>query len=504
MKKDSDILLEVRDVSKHFGPTVALNHVSFSVRRGEIHGLIGENGSGKSTMSSIVSGIQKPDSGTMIFCGKEHKPSSMLEGAMAGVGMIFQESGVVLGITVAENLFLGNLNKFRKWGIVQKKEMYREAREALDKIGFTELAPEMMIDQLNMEDRKLVEVCKVTYNDPELLIVDETTTALSQHGRERIYGIMNAMKSQGKSVLFISHDLEELMQTCDRLTVLRDGQLITTIEHEDMEEKSIKQHMVGREVSEKYYREDYGRPISDEVVLRAENVTTGYGMLQNCSFELHRGELLGIGGLSHCGMHELAQAIFGQTPVVTGKVIHVPTGDCITSPIQAINHGMGYVSKDRDKDALVLGASIKDNVVSAALDQIANKMSVIWPKKEKKYVKEQIELLSIKCENMEQFVQYLSGGNKQKVSVAKWVGRGSEILILDCPTRGVDIGVKAAMYQIMENMLAEGKSILLVSEELTELIGMSDRLLILKDGRIVKEILRDPNLTESDIIDVMI
>ncbi|MBQ7360815.1 MAG: sugar ABC transporter ATP-binding protein, partial [Lachnospiraceae bacterium] len=300
------------------------------------------------------------------------------------------------------------------------------------------------------------------------------------------------------------HDLEELMQTCDRLTVLRDGQLITTIEHEDMEEKSIKQHMVGREVSEKYYREDYGRPISDEVVLRAENVTTGYGMLQNCSFELHRGELLGIGGLSHCGMHELAQAIFGQTPVVTGKVIHVPTGDCITSPIQAINHGMGYVSKDRDKDALVLGASIKDNVVSAALDQIANKMSVIWPKKEKKYVKEQIELLSIKCENMEQFVQYLSGGNKQKVSVAKWVGRGSEILILDCPTRGVDIGVKAAMYQIMENMLAEGKSILLVSEELTELIGMSDRLLILKDGRIVKEILRDPNLTESDIIDVMI
>ncbi|MBQ9122916.1 MAG: sugar ABC transporter ATP-binding protein, partial [Lachnospiraceae bacterium] len=196
MKKDSDILLEVRDVSKHFGPTVALNHVSFSVRRGEIHGLIGENGSGKSTMSSIVSGIQKPDSGTMIFCGKEHKPSSMLEGAMTGVGMIFQESGVVLGITVAENLFLGNLNKFRKWGIVQKKEMYREAREALDKIGFTELAPEMMIDQLNMEDRKLVEVCKVTYNDPELLIVDETTTALSQHGRERIYGIMNDMKSQ--------------------------------------------------------------------------------------------------------------------------------------------------------------------------------------------------------------------------------------------------------------------------------------------------------------------
>lgn len=503
-KEVSEILFEAKDISKHFGPTVALNHVSFSVKRGEIHGLIGENGSGKSTMSSIVSGMQKPDGGQMVFCGKEHKPASMLEGAALGVGMIFQESGVVLGITVAENLFLGNLKQFRKWGVVNKKEMYRVARKALDQIGFTEISPEMMIDQLNMEDRKLVEVCKVMYNQPELLIVDETTTALSQHGRDRIYSIMRRMKEEGKSVLFISHDLEELMNTCDRLTVLRDGQLITTIEKEDMEENAIKQHMVGREVSDRYYREDYGKKISDEVVLRVNNVTTGYGMLQNCSLELHRGELLGIGGLSHSGMHELAQAIFGQAATVTGEVIHVASGEQIKNPAQAIAHGMGYVSKDRDKDALILGASIKDNIVSAGLDKLANKLSVISPAKEKQYVNEQIDLLSIKCENMEQFVQYLSGGNKQKVSVAKWVGRGSEILILDCPTRGVDIGVKAAMYRLMEDMLAEGKSILLISEELTELIGMSDRILILKDGEIVKEILRSPTLTESDIIDVMI
>lgn len=501
---NSEVLLEVKDISKHFGPTIALNHVSFSVKRGEIHGLIGENGSGKSTMSSIVSGMQKPDSGQMVFAGKEHKPASMLEGAELGVGMIFQESGVVLGITVAENLFLGNLKQFRKYGIVNRKEMNRVAREALDQIGFTEIAPEMMIDQLNMEDRKLVEVCKVMHNNPELLIVDETTTSLSQHGRDRIYSIMRRLKEEGKSVLFISHDLDELMNTCDRLTVLRDGQLITTIEKEDMEENTIKQHMVGREVSDKYYREDYDKKISDEVVLKVENVTTGYGMLQNCSLELHKGELLGIGGLSHCGMHELAQAIFGQAPIVTGEVTHVATGDVIKTPAQAIAHGMGYVSKDRDKDALILGASIKDNIVSAGMDKLANKLSVISPKKEKQYVDEQIELLSIKCENMEQFVQYLSGGNKQKVSVAKWVGRESDILILDCPTRGVDIGVKAAMYQLMEDMLAAGKSILLISEELTELIGMSDRILILKDGEIVKEILRSPDLTESDIIDVMI
>ena len=499
-----DVLFRAEGMCKYFGPTVALDHVDLSVRRGEIMGLIGENGSGKSTISSIASGMQPANAGQMFFKGQPHKPATMIEGLAAGVGMIVQESGVVTGITVAENIFLGDEKKFRKGLVVSRRKMNEEAAKALAKIGFTDVSPSAPMMSLDLQQRKLVEVAKVMYAEPELLIVDETTTALSQAGRDTLYSVMRQMRDEGKSVMFISHDLEELMGICDRLTVLRDGKLIATVEHEEFDENQIKQYMVGREVSEHYYREDYGKPISDEVVLSIRDVTTGYGLLKNFSLDLHKGELVGIGGLSHCGMHELSKAIFGDTPVIAGEVIHVPTGDQITSPIVAMAHGLGYVSKDRDKEALVLNASIRDNIVSAGFDKLKNKLSLINPRKERAYVKNQVESLSIKCAGMDQPVQYLSGGNKQKVVFGKWVGRESEILILDCPTRGVDIGVKAAMYQLMEDMLAEGKSIILVSEELTELIGMSDRLIILKDGVISGTFMRSPDLSEGEIINAMI
>jgi len=500
----NEVLLQVTGICKYFGPTVALDHVDMEVRRGEIMGLIGENGSGKSTISSIVSGMQPANAGQMLLKGQPHKPATMIEGLAAGVGMIVQESGVVTGITVAENIFLGDERKFRKGLIVNRRKMNLEAEKALEMIGFTDVSPAAPMITLDLQQRKLVEVAKVMYAEPELLIVDETTTALSQTGRDTLYSVMRKMRDEGKSVMFISHDLQELMDICDRLTVLRDGKLIATVEHDEFDENQIKQYMVGREVSEHYYREDYGKPISEEVVLSIRDVTTGYGMLKRFSLDLHKGELVGIGGLSHCGMHELSKAIFGDTPIIDGEIIHIPTGDKITSPIVAMAHGLGYVSKDRDKEALVLSASIRDNIVSAGFDKLKNKLSLIGPGKEKAYVKEQIESLSIKCAGMNQPVQYLSGGNKQKVVFGKWVGRQSDILILDCPTRGVDIGVKAAMYRLIEDMLAEGKSIILISEELTELIGMSDRLIILKDGVISGAFMRSPELSEGEIINAMI
>jgi len=505
VEKDvGEILFRAEGICKYFGPTVALDHVDLCVRRGEIMGLIGENGSGKSTISSIASGMQPPNDGKMFFKEQPHNPSTMVEGLRLGVGMIVQESGVVPGITVAENIFLGDEKKFRKGLIVSRRLMNQEAAKALEQIGFTDISPATPMMALDIEQRKLVEVAKVMYAQPELLIVDETTTALSQFGRDKLYEIMRQMRSQGRAVMLISHDLQELMDICDRMTVLRDGKLIATVEREEFEENRIKQYMVGREVSEHYYREDYGTPISDEVVLSVRNLTTGYGPLQNFSMELHRGELVGIGGLSHCGMHELSKAIFGDTPVISGEVIHLPSGDKIASPIGAMKHGLGYVSKDRDKEALVLSASIRDNIISAGLDKLKNKLGMIHPRKERAYVQAQVESLSIKCHNMDQAVQYLSGGNKQKVVFGKWVGRDSDILILDCPTRGVDIGVKAAMYQLMEDMLAEGKSIILISEELTELIGMSDRLIILKDGLISGTFMRSEDLAEGDVINAMI
>ena len=503
-KREREILFRTEGICKYFGPTIALDHVDLSVYRGEIMGLIGENGSGKSTISSIASGMQPANAGEMFFKGKPHKPATMIDGLASGIGMIVQESGVVPGITVAENIFLGDERKFRRGLVIDRKRMNQEAAKALERIGFTDIAPDTPTMVLDLQQRKLVEVAKVMFAEPELLIVDETTTALSQSGRETLYSVMRQMRGEGKSVMFISHDLQELMDVCDRLTVLRDGKLIATVEHDEFDENQIKQYMVGRKVSEHYYREDYGKPVSDEVVLSIRNLTTGYGLLRDFSLDLHRGELVGIGGLSHCGMHELSKAVFGDTPVIAGEVVHVPTGDRITSPIVAMAHGLGYVSNDRDKEALVLNASIRDNIVSAGLDKLKNKLALISPRKEKAYVREQVDSLSIKCTGIDQPVQYLSGGNKQKVVFGKWVGRESEILILDCPTRGVDIGVKTAMYQLMEDMLSDGKSIIMISEELTELIGMSDRLIILKDGITAGCFTRSPDLSEGDIINVMI
>jgi ribose transport system ATP-binding protein len=481
-----------------------VDDVDLRIYRGQITGLVGENGSGKSTLGSIIAGMQQPTHGQMFFKGKPHRPSTMIEAGKAGIGMIVQEQGYVPGISVAQNLFLGEEEKFRAWFGISAGRMNRAAKEALDAIGFEGVDPSMPIDALDLQDRKLAEIARVMRSDPEVLIVDETTTALSQKGREIIYGIMKRMRQEDKAVIFISHDLEELMALCDSLAVLRDGKLTAVLDKEHMVEADIKRYMVGREMSGQYYRADHEATFDPEVVLDVKDVTSGTGLLMNFSLQVHKGEILGIGGLSHCGMHELGKVMFGVEKLLTGEVTHVPSGASITDPRIAVEHGMGYVSKDRDREALVLAASIRDNIASAGLDKLKNALALIRPKKEKDYVARQIESLSIKCESMAQNVQYLSGGNKQKVVFGKWVGRDCDILILDCPTRGVDVGVKAAMYQLMAEIKKQGKTIVMISEELTELIGMSDRLVILKNGRLAGEFVRSSELTENQIIEIMV
>lgn len=500
---EGGLIFETRGLNKTFGPTVALNNVDFKVYRGKITGLIGENGSGKSTITSIAAGMQPPTSGEMFFNGKPHKPASMIEGAKLGIGMIVQEQGTISGITVAQNIFLGEEDHFRTCGLVNKARMNAAARKAMEDIGFTGADPAALIDTLNFQDRKLVEIAKVVYNDPQMLVVDETTTALSQSGRDIVYNIMKRMRDENKAVVFISHDLEELIEICDTLTVLRDGVLVTTLSREEMEPDTIKRFMVGREMKGHYYRSDYDTPVSKEVVLEAQRVTSGTGMLMNFSMKVFKGEILGIGGLSHCGMHELGRVLFGEEKLLTGKVVHTPSGEAVTSPQTAMKHGLGYVSKDRDRESLVLTATIRDNIISASYDKLAPggfmKRSGV-----RAFVDEQVDSLSIKCASVDQDVQYLSGGNKQKVVFGKWIGRNCDILILDCPTRGVDIGVKAAMYQLIYEMKQAGKTIIMISEELPELIGMSDRLLILKNGALAGEFARSPQLSENEIIEVMV
>jgi len=502
MKEKGDLIFEAQELSKHFGETVALNKVSLKVYRGQITGLIGENGSGKSTITSIAAGMQPASSGKMFFNGQPHRPSSMLEGAAAGIGMIVQEQGTVPGISVAQNIFLGKEEQFGRL-LINTRKLNQEAKKALMAIGLDDINPMMPIDALDMQERKLVELAKVLYVKPQLLVIDETTTALSQKGRDLLYQIMRHMRDDHKAVVFISHDLEELMEICDTLTVLRDGNLITTLSKEEMQEDVIKKCMVGRKMTGEYYRSDFGQPVSDEVVLKVNDITTATGLLMNFSMQLHKGEILGIGGLSHCGMHELGKAIFGEEKLLLGQVIDQKTGACIKSARSALLHGYGYVSKDRDKEALVLNESIQNNILAAGYDQV-RRGPFLLPGDKKAYVNKQIEDLSIKCASPSQDVQYLSGGNKQKVVFGKWVGRDCDVLILDCPTRGVDIGVKAAMYQLMNRMKQEGKSIVMISEEMPELIGMSDRIIILREGCQSGEFLRSPALDSNMIIDVMI
>jgi len=503
-----EVIVEVKHMDKRFGSTIALNDVSIEIRRGEIQGLIGENGSGKSTVTSIISGMQKADAGEMIFKKESWTPTTMLEALEKGIGMIVQENGTVPGISVAENIFLGESHRFKifgkdgkRWGIVNKKKMVQEAQKALDDIGATHIKAEVLTGALDMQDRKLIEIAKIMIKNPEVLIVDETTTALSQIGRDIIYKIMNQMKESNKAVVFISHDLDEIVTVCDSLTVLRDGKIIVTFSKEEFNEDLIKTSMIGRELQGDYYRSDYDGSHMDEVVMEVVDANLG-NQLKDFNLKIHKGEIVGIGGLSHCGMHTLGKVLFGAKKPDNGKVL--VRGRELKNEADAMKEKIGYAAKDRDVESLCLNASIRDNIAIGGLDCFAVKKFLILLDKEKEYVQKQIENLSVKCQGMNQYVSALSGGNKQKVVFGKWIGRGSEILILDCPTRGVDIGVKQAMYQLMYQMKKEGKTIVIISEEMAELIGMSDRLVVMKDGEIKKEFPRSETLSESDIIQYMI
>jgi ribose transport system ATP-binding protein len=335
-----------------------------------------------------------------------------------------------------------------------------------------------------------------------LFIVDETTTALPQKGRNVLYSLIKQLKQENKSVLFISHDIEELVQVCDNVTILRDGQVVATLDESQMQPHTMKSMMVGREILDNFYRvNDDPSPRSEKPVLSVKNVSKG--ILKDVSFDLKEGEILGLAGLSDCGMHELGKIIFGLIKPDEGSVT-VEDGKHIADSQVAIREKLGFMSKNRDREAILLSLSIKENIVLPCLDLIKKLGFFIPPKSEAKLAKTWCEKLNVKMRNIEQPCSELSGGNKQKIVFCKWLGNESEILILDCPTRGIDVGVKEAIYRIMEDLKAQGKSILMISEELPEILGMSDRIITLKDGEITNSFIRSSDLQESEVIQYMI
>ncbi|MBQ6121062.1 MAG: sugar ABC transporter ATP-binding protein [Clostridia bacterium] len=494
-------MLVAEHIDKRFGMTHAVNDVSINIAAGEVRALIGENGSGKSTFCQMLCGIYTIGGGTFTLDGQPLHIRNQVEANDAGIAIIVQEMGTLSGLTVAENIFLGHETPFVHMGIKDTRAMNREAQKLLDEYGFGRIKAGAMIDRYNFEDRKLVEIVKATYFKPKILVIDETTTALSQNGRMELYKIMDQVRDDGRSVIFISHDLGEVLSRSDSISILRDGEYIDTVSAADVTEDDLKRLMVGREIGSAYYRADYGTPVSSEVVLSVKGVSVP-GEIQDISFELHRGEILGFGGLSECGMHEVGKAIFGASWNREGSVT-LADGTAINDIPTAIKHSVAYTSKDRDNESIILNESIRNNVVLPSLDDLASH-GLLNGRKLTRFAEEHATNMQTKMQGVQQFVSDLSGGNKQKVVLARWIGKGSDILVLDSPTRGIDVKVKQAIYALMADMKKQGKSIIMISEEIPELLGMSDRIFVMKDGRINGEFLRDPALSEEDLIAKMV
>lgn len=498
---ENQVILKAEHMYKSFGVTKAVVDFSMALKRGEIHGLIGENGSGKSTFSSMVAGLYKADSGTMTIGGEVYAPASTEDAAKRRVALVVQEIGTIGAISVAANIFLNKEQRFTKMHMVNFAAMNQEAKRILSMIGGEHIDPAAVTDSLNLEDRKLVEIARAMSCDPEVLIIDETSNALTTRGRNILYQNMRAVRNGGGAVLFITHDMNELVSMCDTVTIMRDGVFVQTLEKDEMDVGRMKELMVGREIAENYYRPDDAPDYTDEVVLRAENIHSPE--LRGVGLELHKGEILGIGGLSESGMHELGRILFGIEPADRGAVTVTATGDKITSPRQAIKNAIGYLSKNRDTEALILNYSIGDNICLPSLSKLSRG---VWisPRDERKLAEKWSGELAIKMRGTQQYCSQLSGGNKQKVVLAKWMGNDSQILIMDCPTRGIDIGVKESIYKLMMQFKQEGRSMIMISEELPELLGMSDRVIIMREGVISHEELRNPDMTEQSVIEHMI
>lgn len=497
----SQVLLKAEKINKYFGITHAVKDLSLELYPGEIHGLIGENGSGKSTFSSMLCGIHTISSGTFTLLGKNIMPKSQVEANKEGVAIIVQEMGTLPGLTVAENIFLGEEDKFMHGIIKNTRAMNKEAQRLLDSYGFKDIKASKMIDLYSFEERKLVEIVKATYFNPKILVVDETTTALSHDGRQELFKVMNKTREMGSTVIFISHDLDEVLEHTDRISILRDGVLVKTVNTKDVTTDDLKREMVGRELDEKYYRTDYDQKISDDVVLSLKDLSVP-GEFEHINLDLHKGEILGIGGLSECGMHEIGKAIFGASYNRVGRVT-LSDGYEIKNIQGAIKHSVAYASKDRDNESIVIADSIGENIVLPSLSDLS-KRGFLNLKALDNFAEKYAKQMSTKMTGIRQYVSELSGGNKQKVVLARWIGKGSDILVLDSPTRGIDVKVKADIYSLMTDLKNSGKAIIMISEELPELLGMSDRIFIMKDGKFNGEFRRSRELGEKDLIAKMI
>ena len=483
----SGVILQVEGVSKSFAGTVALDNVNFELKEGEVHALVGENGAGKSTLIKILSGVLKPDKGEIYFRGNQVRLSDPLAAQRLGVAAIYQEPTIFPELSIAENVFMGHQVADRLTRRIDWRTVYGETKRLLDSLD-VKLDPKTQVKRLSAAEKQLVEIVKALSLNSKVLIMDEPTSSLTHKEIDQLFSTIGRLKKQGTSVIFISHRLEEAFRIADRITVLRDGHYIGTrsISDQSTSVEEIIRMMVGRELAELFPKKkvEIGPPI-----LRVEGLTKE-GQVSDISFELRRGEILGFSGLVGAGRTEVARLIFGLEKPDAGRIYIDGQEVTIDSPWTALKYGIAYVPEDRQAQGLVLPMSITHNITLTVLDRFS-KMGWVDDGGEIAAAKRYADILRVKAYGLWEHVSQLSGGNQQKVVLAKWLATDPRILILDEPTRGVDVGAKASVHEFVGELASRGIGIIMVSSELPEILGMSDRVMVMYEGRIVEELSRE-------------
>ena len=472
-----EVILQMKDIDKRFPGVHALNKVSFDVKRGEVHALMGENGAGKSTLMKVLTGIYTKDSGSIVFEGKEVEFHGAREAQDAGVVIVHQELNMVGHLTVAQNIFIGR--EFKKGIRIDDKKMNEEAAKLFEKLNIN-IDPTATMSDLTVGKQQMCEIAKAISHDAKVIIFDEPTAALTESEIEDLFKIIRDLREQQMAIVYISHRMDEIKVITDRVTVMRDGCYVGTLITKDSTKDDIVNMMVGRIIYEEPKTKSRV-PADAPVVLRVDHLNAGR-MVQDVSFELRKGEILGFSGLMGAGRTETARAIFGADPKESGEIFVNGKQTVINSPEDAVKAGIGYLSEDRKRFGIVVQKTIAENTTMADL---GNYMKGIFidKKKEKKVAKEFVDSLSTKTPSVDQLVVNLSGGNQQKVVIAKWLCKNCDILIFDEPTRGIDVGAKNEIYKLMNKLAAEGKSIIMISSEMTEILRMSDRIVVMCEGK---------------------
>ncbi|EEZ4024673.1 sugar ABC transporter ATP-binding protein [Escherichia coli] len=480
----SETFLQMKHITKRFPGVLALNDVQFTLRQGEVHALLGENGAGKSTLMKILSGVYQPDEGEIIFEDKPVSFSDPLSAQNVGITIIHQEFNLFPELTVEENIFIGReFCKKNRWRLDEKQQ--RQATiEILQKLNLA-IKPDTLVADLTVAQQQMVEIAKAISVNARILIMDEPTAALTETEIESLFRVTRLLKEQGTGIVYISHRLEELALIADRATVMRDGQYISTVDYECVKISDLIAMMVGRDLGNIYPRRE---ALQQRIPVLEVNGLTRKGVLNDINFTLYRGEILGFAGLMGAGRTELARAIFGADSIDSGTLKLNGKETVIKDISDAIQQGISYLTEDRKKEGLALNLSVERNIMLGNYPEYSDRFGNIDSRRCQQTSEEQVKALRIKTPNLEQAALNLSGGNQQKIIIARWVCKDTDILIFDEPTRGIDVGAKLEIYELMNRLVAKGKSIIMISSELPEVLGMCDRILVMRSGRITGEL----------------